>query len=1395
MRFILTEETQLLEGKNLEQTVNQYIDKYKKLVPAATDEQHRAQVMGIIEIDPTYKENTNTTGDYAIWLLNIAIKNGWDVIDTKNYCEPVLLDFIEKKSRLKNKDINSYKTVIELRHELDKIELSDRQKERKARNATSMTKKVLSTEHWDIYAALNWEGALTLGKGTRWCTAQSEDASWYVKYVYDYHWDDDVEAYEVRDCKKHGNTVEELINYPEFYIAGGRPELTTEEDIYRHYSDHAVFLDVVGEGLFVNPYNETNVTDYNTLYVLINKETGAKYQFLISESLAEMEDDLEYAISFCNAQDQSIRFREFIGWEEKELRQFWTETLNFAMQDLFYSDPDEEEEFKESLTEGIEDMKKYYPNVSDNDFQRYIEMDPTYKPGSDKAGTYAKWILTLANKGDIDNIGHLKDLLTRFEQEKKNLKDRDIMKYKSVQEVEDMLNDDDSYKQMSSRQRLRQTQDAVHNVDISKEAEHTYSDDTWDVYVPLTYEASCKLGRNTRWCTASTEDRYYYDSYTGDGDQLHICINKKTGEKFQFHFESNSYMNAEDEEISYTEFFFNNPGLYQHFRSELDDYDVEIIDSYRNLVENDFIWDCRKFNDDGGGIPIAVRENIKKVIIPSTWGRIPNYYFEYAEKLEEVIIEEGVTQIGASAFHSCVKLKSIQLPISLEEIQDEAFCFCPALESIDLTGIRRIGNNVFYQCESLTNITVPNVEDIGESTFHRCSKLKRIEWHSTTIPWCACYKCEALEYIVIGPEVEVIGGNAFGHTGNNMKIFIPDTVKIIHKYAFAYNEGLTLYMECGKDISNKNFHQDWNAYVDRVVWNAKRDMNESYAEVSQGWTVDTCHPSYAKKYSDTNPTAGQCAVTAMYLNQKYGYDIYDVLVGKSRHFFNKDADGNIIDYTADQFKTEIPYENARKREFKDLYRSCNYRYGLYLNNLSRGLNESLIVEDIDAVKKNYPNIADEDFMTLVALDPTYDPNRDSVGTYGKWILNLYNKGKITYDDFDNVTQMLDVWETNKRRFQNKDIGQFKTLKDFETALLDMPDLELSHRQKVRQAQKNRKNADLGDEAKLVYEDSDWEVWIPKTYAASCKLGQGTSWCTATTETDNHWKEYSSSGDLYIVINKHQEEEKYQFHFESNSFMNRDDYDIDLIDMLDRCPGLDGFFTPILLADWGYPNAKPDTEVELWFDEDCIRDCLEYADGKWNCVAGETALQFIYEPDEYFNGFYYEGFFEDMFETAIDCMDEDSWKEVTRVSDITEKDELLNELRLQESRLYDAFIEAIQTAYEFSAATTANNDAIAELENAAVYCRGINADYRDSKLYVTGTMQDMMRIFHAYHTELNDIDRGLYDNYLQVAVATCIKDNYALYKPDNDDWGVLEDEEFNQVLQRCISEWFREEDEQ
>ena len=241
------------------------------------------------------------------------------------------------------------------------------------------------------------------------------------------------------------------------------------------------------------------------------------------------------------------------------------------------------------LIEDIENMKPHYPNITNEKFQGLIELDPTYRPGSKNAGTYGKWILGIANKnnGEMPNRGHVKDALTRFEENKKYLKNKDISKFKSVQEIDDYLNDELNYNELSGRQKLRQVQKAVHNSDIEKDASKVYEDSDWEVWIPKTYEASCKLGRGTTWCTATTETDNYYNLYTNNGP-LYININKHNpSEKYQFHFYSGSFMDKDDTSINIFEFLNNNPGLKNFYWDKLDEW--LNIDKDGNWKESRFV--------------------------------------------------------------------------------------------------------------------------------------------------------------------------------------------------------------------------------------------------------------------------------------------------------------------------------------------------------------------------------------------------------------------------------------------------------------------------------------------------------------------------------------------------------------------------------------------------------------------------------------------------------------------------------------------------------------------------------------------------------------------------------------------------------------------------------------
>ena len=83
---------------------------------------------------------------------------------------------------------------------------------------------------------------------------------------------------------------------------------------------------------------------------------------------------------------------------------------------------------------------------------------------------------------------------------------------------------------------------------IKEGAEKVYEDDDWLIVVPHTQEASCYYGKGTQWCTAADKGNNMFDRYN-DEDLLYINIDKGSGDKYQFHFESDSFMDATDTPI------------------------------------------------------------------------------------------------------------------------------------------------------------------------------------------------------------------------------------------------------------------------------------------------------------------------------------------------------------------------------------------------------------------------------------------------------------------------------------------------------------------------------------------------------------------------------------------------------------------------------------------------------------------------------------------------------------------------------------------------------------------------------------------------------------------------------------------------------------------------------
>ena len=143
--------------------------------------------------------------------------------------------------------------------------------------------------------------------------------------------------------------------------------------------------------------------------------------------------------------------------------------------------------------------------------------------------------------------------------------------------------------------------------------------------------------------------------------------------------------------------------------------------------------------------------------------------------LESVTIPEGVTSIGGSAFKNCSGLKSVYyggtldqwlaisfvsnpccngsdlyiqgnkitgdlvIPEGVTSIGDSAFLGCTWLKSVTIpSSVKSIGTGAFWECSGLESVMIPSsVTNIGYGAFYNCSKLANVYYRGTEAQWNA----------------------------------------------------------------------------------------------------------------------------------------------------------------------------------------------------------------------------------------------------------------------------------------------------------------------------------------------------------------------------------------------------------------------------------------------------------------------------------------------------------------------------------------------------------------------------------------------------------------------------------------------------------------------------------
>ncbi len=248
------------------------------------------------------------------------------------------------------------------------------------------------------------------------------------------------------------------------------------------------------------------------------------------------------------------------------------------------------------------------------------------------------------------------------------------------------------------------------------------------------------------------------------------------------------------------------------------------------------------------------------------------YIYNNGEPVIDLVIPDGVTNIGDYRFNGCSSLTSVTIPDSVTSIGENAFNGCYMLEDVYIKDIAKwcemsfgsptanpicYANNLYLNGELVTNLSIPDgtkcienyafyyyrrlssieipdsVESIGTDAFCACVNLKNIKVGSgvTSLTGNAFHGCSALE------NFEISENNSEYYTQNGCVIqrssgtlvlggkgcIIPSdgSVKKIGEYAFSGRSGLRLTVpESIKYINYTAFNKcnDLMLYVVNGTW-------------------------------------------------------------------------------------------------------------------------------------------------------------------------------------------------------------------------------------------------------------------------------------------------------------------------------------------------------------------------------------------------------------------------------------------------------------------------------------------------------------------------------------------------------------------------------------------------
>ncbi len=222
--------------------------------------------------------------------------------------------------------------------------------------------------------------------------------------------------------------------------------------------------------------------------------------------------------------------------------------------------------------------------------------------------------------------------------------------------------------------------------------------------------------------------------------------------------------------------------------------------------------------------------NLTSVHMADSVGRIGKKAF-YALPLTNVKWSSGLYNIEESAFQG-VKLKEIILPNEMKIIGDSVFQNCNELEQIIFPNtMTKIGTYAFKGCSSLTEITLPDsLVSLSRGSFYGCTSLKSVVFGNglQEIPWQCFGECKSLEIAVIDNNITSIGNSAFSDCSELSYVYISDNVTKLGDGAFSNCIDLEKMIILNPTLDLT--YMDSVSHTNYTMYGVKGSTSQKYAE-------------------------------------------------------------------------------------------------------------------------------------------------------------------------------------------------------------------------------------------------------------------------------------------------------------------------------------------------------------------------------------------------------------------------------------------------------------------------------------------------------------------------------------------------------------------------------------